>query len=616
MASLVVHSCCSVCDVIIDFVDEIVDCFVSLGEIRPRARTVLQFEDLHVGDKVMVNYNEEDPKARGHWYDLTVQHLDIVKKKKVVSGTLHFTRESYLNNITITFSDEIMRIEVNKLREEMTEEEKELMHTHIDFRPRAPICSKCCDHPRRRCRACSCYLCGGKDDPEKQILCDECDQAYHLGCLDPPLVNLPEMDEWYCPECKNDENEIVRAGGKLKESKRKSMAASKTTSSKRDWGKGMACVGRTKVCTIVPPDHFGPVPGVEVGTSWLFRMQAQQEREGLKDLQKDRDTLYYTILCGIEMKGGGVACQGQLFMSISLSVVSNQRVEITGASEAGIHRPHVAGIHGREDRGAFSIVLSGGYEDDVDNGDEFWYTGSGGRDLSGNKRTAAQSSDQKLTRMNRALALNCNAPINEQKGSESKDWKKGKPVRVIRSSKLAKHSTYAPSKGNRYDGIYKVVKYYPEKGKAGFIVWRYVLRRDDPTFAPWTKEGKERINRLGLKLEYPENYLEAMASKEKTEGKKTPKAIESHKRKRLSSRNSEENIEVHEGKKVRPEPHTLEKDLAKLIDQDINTKLWGECKKHLIEGTQQFTIFSVLHNQSNLRVLRLLIQNHYHKDSR
>nr|CAD7592745.1 unnamed protein product [Timema genevievae] len=77
----------------------------------------------------------------------------------------------------------------------------------------------------------------------------------------------------YCPECKNDENEIVRAGEKLKESKRKSMAASKTTSSKRDWGKGMACVGRTKVCTIVPPDHFGPVPGVEVGTSWMFRMQ-------------------------------------------------------------------------------------------------------------------------------------------------------------------------------------------------------------------------------------------------------------------------------------------------------------------------------------------------------
>lgn len=48
-----------------------------------------------------------------------------------------------------------------------------------------------------------------------------------------------------------------------------------------------------------------------------------------------------------------------------------------------MHRPHIAGIHGRETDCAYSIVLSGGYEDDVDNGDEFVYTGSGGRDLSG-----------------------------------------------------------------------------------------------------------------------------------------------------------------------------------------------------------------------------------------
>lgn len=34
-----------------------------------------------------------------------------------------------------------------------------------------------------------------------------------------------------------------------------------------------------------------------------------------------------------------------------------------------------------------SVVLSGGYEDDKDEGEWFLYTGSGGRDLSGNKRT-------------------------------------------------------------------------------------------------------------------------------------------------------------------------------------------------------------------------------------
>ncbi len=30
---------------------------------------------------------------------------------------------------------------------------------------------------------------------------------------------------------------------------------------------------------------------------------------------------------------------------------------------------------------------------------------------------------------------------------------------------------------HRYDGIYKVRKYWPEQGKAGFIVWRYMLER-------------------------------------------------------------------------------------------------------------------------------------------
>ena len=63
----------------------------------------------------------------------------------------------------------------------------------------------------------------------------------------------------------------------------------------------------------------------------------------------------------------------------------------------------MAGIHGRESEGAYSIVLSGGYDDDRDEGGEFTYSGSGGRDLSGNKRTAKQSYDQKLTHMNRYI---------------------------------------------------------------------------------------------------------------------------------------------------------------------------------------------------------------------
>jgi putative restriction endonuclease len=48
-------------------------------------------------------------------------------------------------------------------------------------------------------------------------------------------------------------------------------------------------------------------------------------------------------------------------------------------SEAGLYRPRVAGISGSEKEGADSIVLSGGYEDDEDRGDEIVYTGHGGR---------------------------------------------------------------------------------------------------------------------------------------------------------------------------------------------------------------------------------------------
>jgi len=43
-----------------------------------------------------------------------------------------------------------------------------------------------------------------------------------------------------------------------------------------------------------------------------------------------------------------------------------------------------------------------------------------------------------------------------------------------------------------------VVKYWPEIGKCGYLVWRYLLRRDDLEPAPWTPEGLERIKKLDL----------------------------------------------------------------------------------------------------------------------
>lgn len=69
------------------------------------------------------------------------------------------------------------------------------------------------------------------------VLCDECNYGYHMMCLDPPLSELPEED-WYCPSCKRDTNNVV-APGAAKQTKKSS--ASKSS---RDWGRGMACVGK------------------------------------------------------------------------------------------------------------------------------------------------------------------------------------------------------------------------------------------------------------------------------------------------------------------------------------------------------------------------------------
>ncbi|XP_009617502.1 E3 ubiquitin-protein ligase ORTHRUS 2-like [Nicotiana tomentosiformis] len=186
-------------------------------------------------------------------------------------------------------------------------------------------------------------------------------------------------------------------------------------------GKANACSG--KIFVTIPGDHFGPISaendpernlGVLVGETWEDRFECRQW---------------------------------------------------------GAHFPHVAGIAGQSHYGAQSVALSGGYEDDEDHGEWFLYTGSGGRDLSGNKRTnKLQSFDQKFDKLNEALRVSC---------------VKGYPVRVVRSHK-EKRSSYAPEKGVRYDGVYRIEKCWRKAGKQGFKVCRYLFVRCDNEPAPWT----------------------------------------------------------------------------------------------------------------------------------
>ena len=122
---------------------------------------------------------------------------------------------------------------------------------------------------------------------------------------------------------------------------------------------------------------------------------------------------------------------------------------------SGIHAPPRSGIWGREADGSVSIVLSGGYADDIDDGDYILYTGQGGQD----NYSGRLIKDQEFTRGNKGLQLNKEYNL---------------PVRVTRGHQVEK----GPDEGYRYDGLYYVTDYERVKGKEGFQICRFHLQRE------------------------------------------------------------------------------------------------------------------------------------------
>jgi putative restriction endonuclease len=119
------------------------------------------------------------------------------------------------------------------------------------------------------------------------------------------------------------------------------------------------------------------------------------------------------------------------------------------------HRNWGAGIDGNGSVGTAAIVLSGGYEDDEDLGDEIIYTGAGGNDANSGKQVA----DQTWTNRGNAGLL--------------KSMNEGLPIRVIRGHKHK--SPLSPNTGYTYAGLYSVVDAWQETGKSGFKICRFRL---------------------------------------------------------------------------------------------------------------------------------------------
>ena len=54
---------------------------VTSADIRPRARYRLQWDQVSIGNNVMVNHNADMPSERGFWYDAVISRKDEEKKE-------------------------------------------------------------------------------------------------------------------------------------------------------------------------------------------------------------------------------------------------------------------------------------------------------------------------------------------------------------------------------------------------------------------------------------------------------------------------------------------------------------------------------------------------------
>ncbi|XP_071737602.1 histone-lysine N-methyltransferase, H3 lysine-9 specific SUVH1-like [Rutidosis leptorrhynchoides] len=127
----------------------------------------------------------------------------------------------------------------------------------------------------------------------------------------------------------------------------------------------------------------------------------------------------------------------------------------------GLHAPSMAGIDymgikasGEDEPLAVSIVSSGGYDDEGDDGEVLIYSGQGGV-----QRKDKQVMDQQLVRGNLAL---------------EKSLHRANEVRVIRGLKDVANPT---GKVYVYDGLYRIHESWIDKAKSGVNVFKYKLVR-------------------------------------------------------------------------------------------------------------------------------------------
>jgi len=64
-------------------------------------------------------------------------------------------------------------------------------------------CAHCLDDPSvMLCAFCGCRRCYGKHDSDKLLVCDGCEEEWHMSCLPKPIESIPDA-AWFCTRCCN-----------------------------------------------------------------------------------------------------------------------------------------------------------------------------------------------------------------------------------------------------------------------------------------------------------------------------------------------------------------------------------------------------------------------------
>ncbi|XP_043714625.1 uncharacterized protein LOC122662984 [Telopea speciosissima] len=63
-----------------------------------------------------------------------------------------------------------------------------------------------------------CKVCGLSENPQNMLICDHCEEAFHVSCLNPKVKKLP-VDDWFCQPCLKRMRKLESAARKSSESR-------------------------------------------------------------------------------------------------------------------------------------------------------------------------------------------------------------------------------------------------------------------------------------------------------------------------------------------------------------------------------------------------------------